>query len=167
MLPLSMVRMTKPACLLPYQAGVQQLLSIYQNVLADDFTIAENLFENTAACIPYLWLLVSECNTVYGIASLTDVIPGRHSFIHGAYHPSIRKHPQVKTIIDAVLHEAFYTLGVQKLKAEFDADNVGAKGFCHRFGFIQEARLRADTQRQGKKQDVLIYTLLKEKKSCH
>lgn len=143
--------------------GIQQWLNQYQSVLADDFTTPENLFENTLACIPYLWLLVDIQQTVYAIGSLTDVMPGRHALVHGLCEPRIRNHPALQEAYLDIFHCAFVELGLHKLKAEFDADNRGALGFCRHWRFRREAFLKEDTQRAGQKQDVLIYALFADR----
>jgi RimJ/RimL family protein N-acetyltransferase len=50
-------------------------------------------------------------------------------------------------------------LALLKLKAEFEAHNAGAKGFCLRLGFQREALFKADVKLDGHLRDVAIYSL--------
>jgi RimJ/RimL family protein N-acetyltransferase len=147
--------------------GIRQLLNLYQSVLADDFTNLENLLENTLACIPYLWLLVDESQTIYAIGSLTDIMPQRYALVHGLCEPYVRKNPALQSAYQDIFHCAFEELRLHKLKAEFDADNRGALGFCRYWGFRREACLKEETHRTGQKQDVLIYSLFAERYRNH
>lgn len=144
-----------------YRQGLDALLRLHQAVLLDDFSGADPsvLVRNTATYRPWLWVLVDEADAVYGLACLTDVIPGRHAFVHGVSHPGIRRHPGVDVLGRLVLAVAFERLGVAKVKAEIEAHNRGALGYCRRLGFRREAHFRCDNRLQGRWQDVYVYTL--------
>lgn len=147
-----------------FKASLQQLLQFYGSVLMDDFCDPnpENLVSNTATYVPWLWLLTDEHERVYALASLSDIIPGRHAFVHGMSHPAIRKHPAIHALGHLILKEAFCTLGVHKVKAEVEGNNLGAKGFCRRMGFTREAHFQQDNCIGGQWQDVLVYSLFSE-----
>jgi hypothetical protein len=101
--------------------------------------------------------------TVYGLACLSDVIPGRHAFVHGVSHPKIRRHPAISMLGKHVPDVAFNTLNVHKVKAEIEANNVGAIGYCRRMGFVHEAHFKQDNCIAGQWQDVLVYSLFAER----
>jgi hypothetical protein len=151
-----------------YELGIMALLKRFQSVLLDDFTAGgvQHLVDNTRGYCPWLWLLVSAdpepSARVYGLIALSDIIPGRHAFVHGVSHPEIRKHPAIHQLAREVLSVAFHDLKVHKVKAEIEADNLGAKGFCRRMGFTCEAQFRQDNKLGGQWRDVLIYSLLAE-----
>lgn len=158
------LRVETPEALNPVQAiGIRLLLQEYQAVLADDFTSPESLQENTLACIPYLWLLIDTDDQVQAIATLTEVIPGCTACLHGAAAPRMRGHTAVDTMARELFRHAFEELRLHKLKAVFDADNAGARGFCLRWRFTKEARLKEETRRCGEKLDVLSYALFRER----
>jgi RimJ/RimL family protein N-acetyltransferase len=79
--------------------------------------------------------------------------------VHGIARPVLRRTKVVDQVVSKVLRVAFDQLDVYKIKAEFDADNRAAKGFCLRMGFTREALLKADTQRGAQKQDIALYSL--------
>jgi hypothetical protein len=182
-----------------FEAGILDLLSIYQSVFLDDFCEPNpmTLVNNTRTYLPWLWLLVEEehasnpqavnnaagvCSdeaqknctckncptkitkkTVYGLACLSDVIPGRHAFVHGVSHPKIRKHSAISTLGKHVLDVAFNTLHVRKVKAEIEANNTGAIGYCRRMGFVREGYYKQDNRIAGQWLDVLVYSLFAER----
>jgi RimJ/RimL family protein N-acetyltransferase len=162
-----------------YELGTMALLKRFQSVLLDDFTAGDvqHLVDNTRGYCPWLWLLVSAdpepSARVYGLIALSDIIPGRHAFVHGVSHPEIRKHPAIHQLAREVLSIAFNDLKVHKVKAEIEADNIGAKGFCRRMGFTREAHFRQDNKLGGQWHDVLVYSLLAKqfnppiKAQCH
>ncbi len=183
-----------------YEAGLRDLLSIYQSVLLDDFCEPdpEKQMANCRTYLPWLWLLVEDfepaqhhadgsavacanagdkkcfsqkCpytneqnnkNRVYGMACLSDITPGRHAFVHGVSHPGIRRHPAVSALGKLVLNVAFNELNVRKVKAEIEANNQGAIGYCRRMGFVREAHFKQDNRIAGQWQDVLVYSLFAE-----
>lgn len=157
--------------LTPYQASMGDLLKRYRALLLDDASRsgeaerdARLLLENTAACVPWLWVLTDGACQVWAIAALSDIQPGRHAFLHGASHPALKRHSgrgggDIERTLLPVLQAAFQELGLLKLKAEFEADNAGAKGFCLRLGFRREALFKADIQVGGRLRDVAIYSL--------
>jgi len=175
-----------------FATGILDLLSLYQSVLRDDFSDPNpaQLLRNTSTYAPWLWLLVEDLQephesmdapgtenntnasiteklmsaspTVYGLASLSDIIPGRHAFLHGVAHPGIRRHPAVFGLGELVLRVAFNELKVHKVKAEIEAGNPGAQGYCRRMGFVREAHFKSDNRINGQWQDVLVYSLFAE-----
>lgn len=148
-----------------YEAGIRKLLFIYKDILLDDFCDPnpECLIENTATYLPWLWLAVNQDDEVFALCCLTDVIPGRHVFIHGVSHPKIRRHPVITEISKNAIRLAFEHLGVHKVKAEIEASNLGARGFCLRMGFVPEGRFHQDNRVGGQWEDVLVYSLFREK----
>ncbi len=139
---------------------LEELLSAHQRLLTDDFVPSlDTLARNLATTVPFLWVGRDVDNRLWTGASLNDVIPGRHAFLHGISHPQIRRHPAVTLTAMAALETAFEELAVMKVKAEFDADNRGARGFCLRFGFTKEAHFKDDTRVGGRPKDVVVWSL--------
>lgn len=144
-----------------FEPGIRALLEIYQSVLLDDFCDPnlDYLVSNSSTYLPWFWLLTDEQNTVYAMASLSHIIPGRHAYLHGVSHPKIRRNPALSQLGNWVVNVAFQSLGVHKVKAEIEGNNLGAKGFCRRMGFKKEAHFRQDNSIGGQWQDVLVYAL--------
>ncbi|HEY9687690.1 MAG TPA: GNAT family protein [Coleofasciculaceae cyanobacterium] len=148
-----------------YESGIRRLLFLFRETLLDDFCDPEPemLVRNTASYLPWLWLLVDSENQVLALACLTEIIPGRHAYVHGVSDPAIRKHPGISMLAETMLSCAFETLGVNKVKAEIEATSLGAKGFCLKMGFTREGCLRRDNRIRGQWRDVLIYSLFAER----
>ncbi len=139
------------------------LLAPWLSVLEEDRqqSMAEKgvLFENLSAVLPYLWIATDDIRQVIATASLTVVTPGHSATLHGVRALAYRKHPMIRELAWSVLSEAFQELRVNKLKAQFEADNVGALGFCRLYGFQKEAHFREESLKQGQRKDVVSYAL--------
>ncbi len=177
------LRLETPERFERYRAGIQSLLACYQPVLLDDFSLPSKeanpesatdlsgwLTENTRSCLPWVWVLHDTGQNLYALAALSQVIPGRHAYLHGVSHPewptpqdSPRQRQAVLTrFAQTVLKDAFHTGGFQKIKAEFEADNQGARGFCLRMGFSREACFKQDNRIRGQWRDVAVYSLFRK-----
>jgi RimJ/RimL family protein N-acetyltransferase len=122
----------------------------------------ECLVENTSTCIPWLWIVIDDVSRVFGLVSLTDIIPGRHAYLHGVSDPVIRRHAIIQEIAERAIHTAFQQLRVAKIKIEIESSNRAAKGFCLRMGFTREACFKRDNRLRGEWQDVLVYSLFQK-----
>lgn len=118
-----------------------------------------NLYNNLRQQIPYIWILYNNQQEIIAAASLTQVIPLRHAFIHGVKNHQYRKHPMLKIMTDLVFEEAFENLHLYKIKAEFESDNLGALGFCRIHSFTKEAHFKEDNPIGGQRKDVVVYSL--------
>jgi RimJ/RimL family protein N-acetyltransferase len=120
------------------------LLGLYRDMLLPDAidlsdAEAQNLLaDNTACCVPFLWLITDANAQVLGAAALMDLTPGRQAFLHGVTHPAIRRHPVITQLALTMFRLAFEEYSLQAIKAEFSACNRGAWGFCRRMGFQRE-----------------------------
>ena len=117
--------------------------------------------QNLRMSLPYLWLALTEEGGFAGAATLTDIVPGRHVYIHGVIDPGQRKHLAIDATIREVMRFAFEELHVLKVKAECLPAHWGARGFCRRFGFLRAATLPDDRMTQEGLSDVLLYALTK------
>lgn len=158
-----------PSDLMPYHPSLLVLLKTHHSVLLDDVQRTGNveldaqfLLENIADYMPWVWLLTDASATVWGIAALSDIQLGRHAFVHGVSHPALRESADIDRTVFPLTQTAFETLNLLKLKAEFEVNNSGARGFCLRLGFRREALFKADVQINGQHRDVTIYSLTAE-----
>jgi len=178
------IRLETPARFERHRAGIQSLLACYQSILLDDFSLPPReaspeaatdlsgwLTENTSSCLPWVWVLHDAGQNLYALAVLSQVIPGRHAYLHGVSRPdwpvsqaSPRHRQAVLTrFAQTVLKDAFDTGDFHKIKAEFEADNLGARGFCLRMGFSREACFKRDNRIRGQWRDVAVYSLFRER----
>jgi RimJ/RimL family protein N-acetyltransferase len=154
-------RITRPQQFARHDGALAALIRPHLQVLLDDFssrTLEEALL-NLRDCVPHLWLAFSEEGRLVAGASLTEVMPGRHAFLHGVGEWRMRRSPMIPILTLAALDTAFTELGVLKVKAAFETDNLGATGFCRRFGFRREALFKADNRVNGVLKDVAVYSL--------
>lgn len=162
--------------LIPYRASLFALLKLHWVTLLDDGqqatpqrlmnnpdTAAALLLENTLSAMPYLWLLVDENNRVWAAGALTDIQPGRHGFLHGVSDPDLNPKWGITQTFLALADMAFNELNLLSIKAEFEAHNRGATGFCRRLGFRKVALRERDIRVQGQLYDVALYTLSAER----
>ncbi len=157
------VRVADQATFQRYQSGIQAVLSHYEAVLTDDFSNPRLLLQNTATYIPFLWLSTDAHDNVCGLAALADILPGQYAYLHGVSYPVLRHTHAINDVVQAAFDVAFKPpLSLVKIKAEFDADNRGAKGFCLRMGFVKEAHFKRDTRVNGEPRDVAVYSLFAE-----
>lgn len=160
---LRILQLTEPAQFERYKLGIARLLEHYHDVLLDaSCREPVRLLENLAGSLPHVWIITDADGLghgVYGLSSLTDEVPGRHAFIHGISDPAIRRHPGITATALTVMNYAFHRLGVLKVKAEFEADNRTATGFCRRMGFRREAWFANDNRVGDTLRDVAVYTL--------
>ncbi|MEB3206241.1 MAG: GNAT family protein [Vampirovibrionales bacterium] len=138
------------------------------------------LFLNVRSTIPYLWLAVAG-QQVLAATCLSDETPDWQAKIHGVsvdydhgtsdndfaseQRPDCSKKLR-RAVIEqtslAAMNFAFDMLNLHKLTAQFDVDNHGARGYCLRMGFQREARLLAETRRNGQPVDQYRYVLFRD-----
>lgn len=155
---LRILRLQRPSDFEVHQNGIRLLLTRYRDILYTPATgmHPEALVENTHGLLPYLWVITGFHQGVQAVAGLSDIEPGRHAFIHGVSHPDMRRHPLLGKLAKVMFACAFRELKLPKLKAEFEAGNAGARGFCLRHGFVREAHFRRDVYVNGRWQDVIV-----------
>lgn len=159
-------QISSPDALTRYASGIRHLLRLHRDTLLDDATRSESLTEdverlwqNTAACMPWLWVFVQTDQVISAIGALSDLQPGRHAFLHGVSHPAFRGIGCIEQTLRPLLQTAFDELALIKVKAELETHNRGAVGFCRRFGFQREALFRQDIAVGGLLRDVAVYSL--------
>lgn len=152
--------------------GIRHLLRLHRDTLLDDASRCKSLneseslhedlellWQNTAGCLPWLWVFVQPNGIISAIGALSDLQPGRHAFLHGVSHPAFRGAGCVAQTLRPLLQTAFEELALIKVKAELETHNRGAMGFCRRFGFQREALFRQDIVVGGLLRDVAVYSL--------
>lgn len=161
--PLCIEQITAPKVLASRISGIHRLIAPWLEVLQADTEAPlqdpQILLANLEEQLPYVWIVYNRQGEVVASACLTQVVPGRHAYIHGVRDVEYRKHPALRGLIALIFDTAFSDLRLLKLKAEFEADNRGALGFCRLYGFTREAHFREDIHVQGQLKDVVVYSL--------
>lgn len=149
-----------------FARGIQALLARYADTLLDDagrtgswHSDQRLLWRNTADYAPWLWVWAEGQDAVLAVGALSDVQAGQQAYLHGVSHPDCRGTSRVVLTLLPLLQTAFGPLGLHSLKAEVEADNRGAVGFCRRFGFRREAYFPERVAVGGRLRDVIVYSL--------
>ena len=161
----SIIHVTEPSILDLFQGDILDLLGLYQTVLcspADDAAHSvEALYDNIKAACPNCWLAVSGSGHVLSLATLEECARGSTALLHGISAPTSGLTVSPKDLVKraviqitaSILEEGFQARGLQRINAQFDADNHGARGFCLRFGFQKNAQWVPACLGEGKATD--------------
>ena len=141
---------------------VSQLYNKYKKYLEDDYnedTIA-GLIKRTS---PFFWVILSD-TTPAGFVYLENII-GNSKKIHSAevttcFHPNFwGSFP--KYCAKIFFKKCFDELGLYKVKALVYPQNHRVKTLLKSSGFCKEAELVGETYRNGKPQNIEIYSLFR------
>ena len=99
-----------------------------------------------------------------GLANLYDIdhAQGRCAWAYYLADPSVRGKGVGSYVEFWMIEQVFAGLGLRKLWCEVLASNEAVWRLHGKFGFVQEARLRAHVVKDGQPQDVLGLGLLRE-----
>lgn len=99
-----------------------------------------------------------------GLANLYDIdrIQGRCAWAYYLADPAVRGKGVGSFVEFWMIEQVFTGLGLRKLWCEVLASNEAVWRLHGKFGFVQEARLRAHVVKDGQPQDVLGLGLLRE-----
>ena len=158
---------------LKYFPQILNLYIKYMQYLEDDFSsIRENILTGLLDYIeyvsPHFYLVLCE-NELCGFFALENII-GKNQNLYSAYVVTCFKKKYWGTFTKLAGHSflkfCFEELGIRKLKAIIYPQNYRVRGILKNCGFVKEAKLFGETLKDGKPQDLEIYSVfnLKEKK---
>ena len=159
----SVIQVTSLELFENYYEEIFYLIDSHKSILMDISTgnSSHTLIQNLSEALPHLWLGINDENKVIALCNFTDEIIHRHVYIHGLTLADYRKHPVIQKTTLKAFDYAFNKLKTLKVKAEFEARNIPAKGFCWRYGFKREGYFKNDNILNDCYEDVVIYTLTK------
>lgn len=159
----------------PYEnpAYVKQAILLYlkySKFLDDDYADAKNdkvqyFLDLINRTYPYFWV-ITEGEKVSGFVYLDNII-GNNKKYHSAELVTCfdKNYWGIYTKICAYcfLRLIFQKYGFEKIKALIYPENFRVKNLLLYSGFSKEALLKNETKRNGKLQDIEIYSILKER----
>lgn len=145
-----------------YLKSVNHLYTKYMKYIEDDYnedTIAGLITRTT----PFFWVILSDTSFA-GFVYLENII-GNSKSLHSAeittcFHPDFWGDFS-KYSAKIFLKQCFDKFGFQKIKAVVYPENFRVKKLLQLSGFQKEAELKNETLRNGKSQDLEIYSVFK------
>lgn len=150
---------------------IPQIMFLYrrwEKFLKDDFAMSEesfyeyflNLIEDVS---PYFWVILFNNDTA-GFVYLEN-FTGDSKILHGAEITTCfdKKFWGSFTYYTALVffNYCFKNLGLKKIKALVYPENFRVVRLLKRCGFLKEGILKAETMRNGKPQDIEVYSLFR------
>lgn len=156
---------------LKYFPQLVRLYLKYVRFLEDDFSpFVDNPFDSMIAYLdktsPHFYLVLSE-DEVCGFFALENIV-GKNDFLHSAYVVTCFDKKYWGTFTRyaglSFVDFCFNELGLVKLKAIVYPQNYRVRGILNSCGFKKEALLKAETLKDGKHQDLELYSAFNAKK---
>lgn len=165
-----MTRFANPLEKSAYFEQVLFLYNKYARFLDDDYAKEEKnsakyLRELIERVFPLFWVIV-EGDMVSGFVYLDNVIGGNIKFHSAELVTCFDKRfwgTYTKVCANAFLRFVFRKYGFEKIKVYVYPDNFRTRGLIEFCGFEKEAVLKSETLRNGKLQDIEVYSLFKER----
>ncbi|MBR2526631.1 GNAT family N-acetyltransferase [bacterium] len=138
----------------------------FSRYLNDDFA-REDLLEEIICAIeinnPYFWVILSN-DDFAGFVLLENMI-GNSEKIYSAEITTCFKSQFwgdfTKKAAKKFIRYCFKKLGIKKLKAKIYKENVRSAAILRAAGMTFEAELKAETMKNGKPQDIMVYSVIK------
>lgn len=153
-----------------YIGEVVGLFTTFSKYLYDDYfdsngEILNKIIELIERTSPYFWAVIDDCGEVAGFVFLEN-ITGNFSKFHSAEVTTCFK-PKfwgdyTKKCAKKFVKYCFKKYKLKKLKATIFVQNFKVKAILKQTGFKKEATLKAETFKNGKPQDVEIYSIIKK-----
>lgn len=149
--------------------NIYYLYKKFNKYLNDDFS-REDLLEEIICLIeansPYFWVILDNDNFA-GFVFLENIV-GNAQKLYSAEITTAFK-PEywgdfTKKVAKKFVRYCFKKLGFKKLKAKVFKENVRSAAILRAAGMKFEAELKSETMKNGKPQDILIYSIIKNRK---
>ena len=135
----------------------------YFKYLQDDFSNFENdTLSYVKYCSPYFWVILDKNTQFMGFVSLDNFVGGGNVLYSAELTTCFEKQAWgsfTKYSAKIFLKKCFDELGLFKIKAQIFPDNFRIKKLLKCAGFEYESTLKSETLRNGKPQDIDIYSL--------
>ena len=146
-----------------YINSVNRLYEKYTKYTEDDYN-EDNLAGIIQRTQPFFWVILTINNDFAGFVYLDNII-GNSKKLHSAELTTCfeRKFWGIypKYCAKIFLKNCFDKYGFEKIKALIYPQNFRVKTLLKQSGFEKEALLKAETQKNGKPQDIEVYSLFK------
>lgn len=152
-----------------------QVISLYEKFsryLHDDYFLEnksalESVLELVERTAPYFWVIIrKKSGALAGFVFLDNLI-GTKGMLHSAevttcFDPKFWG-DYTKFCAKKFTKYCFKNYGLKKLKATVFSENFKVKTLLKKAGFKKEATLKAETLKNGKLQDIEIYSIISSK----
>lgn len=146
---------------------IYNLYKKYDRYLNDDFTNTD-LLEETIKMIelnyPFFWVVLNSNNEFAGFVFLENITGNEKKLYSAEVTTCFKKEfwgDFTKKVAKKFTRYCLKKLGFKKLKAKIFKENVRASAILRAAGMKFEAELKAETMKNGKPQDILIYSVIK------
>ncbi len=146
---------------------IYYLYKKYNNFLNDDYA-KENLLDEIIYTVerntPFFWVVLYE-NKFAGFVFLENII-GNEKIMFSAEVTTCFKSEFwgtfTKKVAKKFIRYCFNKYGFKKIKAKVFKENFRVTSILRAAGMSLEAELKAETMKNGKPQDILIYSVIKK-----
>ncbi len=148
---------TRPAVLedLPPLAA---LLEDYRGFYFDDYALYDHDFLKQLIHTNEL-IMIDYQGYPVGVVWFSDKVADLHVSVHLLLRPEYLRKALKQDLFSALIHEAFYSLGVSKIKAlALETQRMAIK-LLRKYKFKHNAIFRNETRQHGKKIDVFAFEL--------
>lgn len=148
-----------------YIAQIHSTYLKYAKYLQDDFAYAHRDIYSFMESCPYFWTIVNSKNEYMGFVFL-DNFCGRQNNLYSAELTTCFEKQAwgeyTKYCAKIFLKKCFDELGLYKIKVQVYPDNFRAAALMKCSGFKYECTLKNETLRNGKPQDIDVYSLYRD-----
>lgn len=148
-------------CPLHYISSVEKCYRKYFKYFQDDF-MSENCFGCMGSVYPNFWLILDYSDNFMGFVFLDNFVGNREKLFSAELTTCFdRKAWGSFTRYSAkiFLKKCFDEFGLFKIKAQIYPDNFRIRNLLKDCGFEYESTLKNETLRNGKPQDIEVYSL--------
>jgi len=145
---------------------IYKLYKAYEQYLNDDYS-SEDLLENIITTIeqntPFFWAILNN-DEFAGFVFLENFIGSSENLYSAEITTSFKREfwgEFTKKAARKFVRYCFKKLGFKKLKAKVFKENYRAAAILKAAGMSFEAELKSETMKNGKPQDILIYSTVK------
>lgn len=147
-----------------YISCIEKLYRKYCNNLSDDFCPYKNtdISDFITSLTPYFWVITNQNDRFMGFAYLDDFVGSKDVFYSAEVSVCFAKHAWgnfVRYCAKFFFKMCFDVFRFYKIKAQIYPQNFYAKQLMKDCGFKFESLLLSETLRQGKPQNIEVYSL--------
>lgn len=160
-------RKTKSYKNICFLEDIYLLYKKFDKFLSDDYAnkdLLEEVIITIELSSPYFWAVLKN-NSFAGFVFLENIV-GNENKLHSAEVTTCFKKEFwgdfTKKVAKKFARYCFKKLGFKKLKAKVFKENVRAAAILRAAGMKFEAELKTETMKNGKPQDILVYSLIKK-----
>ncbi|MDE6137953.1 MAG: GNAT family N-acetyltransferase [Candidatus Gastranaerophilales bacterium] len=157
------IQILSPSSLLHYIPFVERCFRKYSKYFQDDF-IQNNCLNLESIC-PNFWIILDYSNNFMGFVYLDNFIGSNEKLFSAELTTCFDKKAwgiYTRYSAKIFLKKCFDEFGLFKIKAQIYPDNFRIRNLLKDCGFEYESTLKNETLRNGKPQDIEVYSLYRD-----